>query len=98
MNPMRNFSRCIKFEDLPLGSKYIVLNKFKTSLTEIDILPFRWWNNLQTVNGYAVIEDDQKAGGSGQDIWTNNVNLGLKLGNLKHGLRLLYGEYGGGFL
>jgi len=85
----------IDFEDPPLGTVYYVGDTFTDSGYTMTIAPFQWGNGQMTSNGFARIDDQGLAGGSGQDINTNNVNLSFDLGDPVHKLTLNFGEYGG---
>jgi hypothetical protein len=88
-------SFCIDFEDLLLGTEYHVGNTFTTSGASIEVQSFQWSNGQWTDGGYARVENEGLAGGSGQDMLFNNVNLGFDFGGPCEGLSLLFGEYGG---
>ena len=86
---------CADFEDLPPGSKYEVGNTFQSSGVEISVERFQWSNGQWTDSGFAEIDDQGLAGGTGQDIHVNNVNLRFDFGVPCRGLSFLFGEYGG---
>jgi uncharacterized repeat protein (TIGR02543 family) len=88
---------CVDFEDPPLGTEYHVGDTFTDSGAVIDVERFQWdsgqWCNGSC--GYASVANDGDAGGSGQEMWINNVNLRFDFGSPCESLSLLYGEYGG---
>jgi len=86
---------CVDFEDLLMGTVYHVGDVFTDSGATITVLPFQWDNKNWTSDGYAEIENNGNAGGSGQEIWVNNVNLYFDFGSSCSGISLLFGEYGG---
>ena len=83
------------FEDLILGATYNVGNSFTTSGTLISVKEFQWSNGVWTDTGQTTVENGGRAGGSGNEMNVNNVNLGLNLSLPVTGLSLLFGEYGG---
>jgi len=86
---------CVDFEDPLLGTTFYVGDIFTDSGATITVQSFQWSNSKWTTDGYAVIENDGLAGGSGQEIWVNNVNLDFDFGSPCSGISLLFGEYGG---
>ena len=86
---------CVDFEDPLLGTTFNVGDKFTDSGATITVQSFQWSNSKWTTDGYAEIENNGNAGGSGQEIRVNNVNLGFDFGSPCEGLSLLFGEYGG---
>jgi hypothetical protein len=86
---------CIYFEDLSLGTEYHVGDTFTESGVFIKVDDFQWSNGQWTDGGYAKVENTGMAGGSGQDMLVNNVNLRFDFGGSYEGLSLLFGEYGG---
>ena len=88
-------SSCIDFEDPTVGTGYVVGDVFTDSGITINVLSFQWSGGGWTYDGFAEISAASLAGGSGQDVNTNNVNLGFKIGGPVSGLSLLFGEYGG---
>lgn len=86
---------CIDFEDPPLDEEYEVLDIIEDSGSKIIVQSFQWGSGEWFSDGYAVIADDGNAGGSGQEIWTNNVNLLIDFCEPVEGVTLRFGEYGG---
>ncbi|UCH96304.1 MAG: hypothetical protein JSV88_05470 [Candidatus Aminicenantes bacterium] len=86
---------CVDFEDPGLGTVYSVGNTFTDSGATITVKAFQWSNNIWTNNGNAEVINLNCAGGSGQEIRVNNVNLAFDFGGPKAGLTLLFSERGG---
>ena len=86
---------CIDFEDLALGTVYSVSDQFKDSGTCILASEFQWFNLTWTRDGYSEVTADGQAGGSGQEMWFNNINLVFVFCRQLTGLTLKFGEYGG---
>jgi len=85
----------VDFEDPPLGTQYKVPDTFTDSGVKISVGPFQWSNGQWTSNGYAQVEGAGLAGGAGQDIQVNNVNLSFDFYSPIESLSLRFGEYGG---
>ena len=85
----------IDFEDPPLGANYYVLDTFTDSGFTMTILPFQWGNGQWTFDMYATVMDQGMAGGTGQEIWLNNVNLRFIFCDPVEGLSLNFGDHGG---
>jgi hypothetical protein len=88
-------SGCIDFESLVLSTQYHVGDTFTDSGADLSVLAFTWSNDQVFTGGYAEVYPALFAGGTGQGIGTNNVNLGVDFGYPVEGLTLLFGEYGG---
>jgi hypothetical protein len=87
---------CVAFEGLTLGDSYRVPDRFMDADVEITVRAFQWGNGEWTTDGYAQVDDQGLAGGSGQEMWINNVNLDFDFCCvLAKGLTLKFGEYGG---
>jgi hypothetical protein len=77
-------TRCIGFEDLASGTKFQVPATFPTSGATIAVLPFQWSNQTWTATGPgATVQQAKQAGGSGNELFVNNVNLGFDVGELQ---------------
>jgi hypothetical protein len=95
-SPTEEPSPCVAFEGLTLGDSYRVPERFMDSGVEITVRAFQWGNGEWTTEGYTQVDDQGLAGGSGQDMWINNVNLDFDFCCvLAKGLTLKFGEYGG---
>jgi hypothetical protein len=82
-------------EDLTLGATYYVGDTFTSSDVDVNVERFQWSNGTWTSSGYAQVDDAGLAGGTGQDVQVNNVNLNFGFGCILLKLSLLFGEYGG---
>jgi hypothetical protein len=88
-------SACIDFEDLPLGTEYHVEDTFSDSGVVIDVQIFQLSDGRWYDDGRARVANRGYAGGSGQEMEVNNVNLAFDFGGSCEGVSLLFGEYGG---
>lgn len=86
---------CLDFEDLTLGTTYSVADTVTTSGVSVDLQPFTLGNGSTTSNGFAEVEDQIRAGGSGLDLELNNVFASFDFGTPVDGLTLGFGEHGG---
>jgi hypothetical protein len=90
------WQECVDFEDPPLDMRYYVGDIFMDSGVTTTLMPFQWSNGIWTYSGFADIQNAGNAGGSGQKVWTNNVNLSFDFPVYPlSGLSLRFGEYGG---
>ena len=83
------------FDDLILGTIYLVGQPIDTHGLRFIGSPFQWSNGVWTSGGRATVVALGRAGGSGKEIAVNNINLELDIGPPLAGLSLLFGEYGG---
>jgi hypothetical protein len=81
----------IDFEDLVLGTKYGVGDSFESSNVQVHVMNYQ----PPSVLGYAEVTDGGLAGGTGQEMMVNNVNLDFLLPYPVEKLALFFGEYGG---
>lgn len=79
----------IDFEDLTFGATYNVGTTFITSGVPVTVKPFMVGGN------YAEVQNGGSAGGSGNEMLVNNVNLDFGIPAPVSGCSLLFGEYGG---
>ncbi|MBC8422481.1 MAG: fibronectin type III domain-containing protein, partial [Chloroflexi bacterium] len=86
---------CLDFEDLTLGTTYHVTDTFVTSGITVTATAFQWSGGAWTSDGFAEVENGGLAGGSGQEMEVNNINLEFDFGGSISGLELRFGEYGG---
>lgn len=86
---------CVDFEDLTPGSTYVVDDAFVDSGILVNVTPFVWSNGTVFTGGVATVDNAGRAGGSGLDINTNNVNLAFQFKYPLKGLSFDFGEYGG---
>ncbi len=83
------------FEDLPPDATYNVGDTFVTSDVSITVGIFQWSNGNWTSAGHARVVTGGNAGGLGNEINVNNVNLAFDFGAPITSLSLAFGEYGG---
>ena len=94
--PPEMFTGCIDFESLSFGTRYVFQDTFTDSGAMITVEAFQWDNGTWTNGNYAQVDNRMKAGVSGLDVQTNNVNLRFDFGALGvNGLSMAFGEYGG---
>jgi hypothetical protein len=86
---------CVDFEDLQLGTVYHVPDTFTSSAATISVRPFQWIDTTWTADGFATVGNAGNAGGSGQELAVNNVNLSFGFGGPIQGLTLRFGDQGG---
>ncbi len=86
----------VDFEDLPPGAVYHVGDNIAASGFGVSVLPFQWSDGNWTSDGSALVDNTGDAGGSGNELNVNNVNIRFDLSACRPGLlTLLFGEYGG---
>ncbi len=85
----------IAFEDLPLDARYQVGDSFAEDNISVRGEAFVWSNGRTTTDGYARVENRGLAGGTGQDLQTNNINLSFQLSSAFNAASLRFGFYGG---
>jgi len=85
----------VDFEDLTLGDVYHVGDTFVSSGVPITGQTFFWSAGGPTDNGYTEVENGGSAGGSGNELEINNINLAFNFGAAIAGLTIDFGEYGG---
>lgn len=90
------------FEDVSLGAKFDLdpttpePDNFTTGgTTKVTLKKFQWSGGTWTDTGFARVGNGGLAGGSGNELHVNNVNLDFGLNIPITGLSLLFGEYGG---
>ncbi len=86
---------CLSFEDLTPATEYHVGDVFATAGISLTAGIFYWDTGIPYSGGYVMVDTFGFAGGSGQDIWLNNINLAFDFGVAISGLELRFGEYGG---
>ncbi|MDH5373483.1 MAG: hypothetical protein OEX97_11120, partial [Acidimicrobiia bacterium] len=86
---------CIDFESLALNTNYNVGSSFVDSGATMTVEPFQWSNSNWTNTGHARVTNTGMAGGSGQDLNTNNVNVDIDFPVTPNVVHLQFGEYGG---
>ena len=85
----------IDFEDLALDTEYVHDDVFTSSGVDILVDTFFWSNGQGTDNGFSRVENGGLAGGAGQELQLNNVNLDFMLPADTTAISVLFGEYGG---
>jgi len=89
----------ITFDNEPLGSQVKVGNgsSFQTDGVPIIAKAFTWSSGTPTTGGYAEIQNTGKAGGQGQEVFINNVNLlfSFGAGRALKSLKMIYFKSGG---
>ena len=72
-------------------------NSFQPPSMDLAAHPFTWGNGTMTPDGFAEVDDQGRAGGSGYDVEVNNVLLSVSIGagQALQQLQLTFGEYGG---
>jgi hypothetical protein len=86
---------CIDFENLTAGTTYNVGDLFSSDGAIIEVRDFTWGNGTATPSGHSLVDNSGMAGGSGNEVNANNVNLYFDFGGLLTGLSLRYGAHGG---
>jgi len=86
---------CVDFDDLSLGTTYVVGDNFVSSGVWVYHSPFQWSSGGWTSDGSSTVEAAGLAGGSGFDMMVNNINMYFIFGTPVKGLTLKFGEYGG---
>lgn len=94
--PRHEFTWCVDFESVPLGTDYVFLDTFTDSRVPITVEAYQWPGGTWTTGNQARADNRQEAGGTGKDINLNNVNLRFNLGRVgANDLTIAVGEYGG---
>lgn len=84
------------FEPLTNGTQYTTLNTtFSSDMIDFKTVQFIWSNGSPSPSGYAEVQDNQNAGGTGHDIWTNNMNIEIVLPIPANSISFDAGHYGG---
>ncbi len=86
---------CIDFSDLNLGDQYVVGDTFSVGAVSVEAREFEWSNGQLTSNGFAEVQNGGMAGGSGNELMVNNINLLFDFGGTVSAVTIAYGEYGG---
>jgi hypothetical protein len=85
----------VDFEDLSLGATYNVGDTFTTSGVVVTAGEFFWLPSGSTTGGYATVGNGGAAGGSGYEVFTNNINLSFDFGAPCDGVSLMFADSGG---
>jgi hypothetical protein len=86
---------CLKLNDLTPGATYNVGSTITTSGTAIQVEQFQWANGTWTSTGYARADASNFAGGSGNELRTNNANLNFQLSYPLQKLTFKFADLGG---
>jgi len=89
--------QCVDFEDPALGSTYVVSSVLTDSDQSMTLTAFQWPAGTWYSGGFAeiVTPDWCNAGGSGQELLLNNINVQFAFPTLADGVVIQFGEYGG---
>ncbi len=86
---------CVEFEDQPFPHSFYHGEFFVDSGVLIELGEFFWFPSGSTTAGSCNVSTSLIAGGSGQDVNSNNINLGFDFGTDFGRLDLLYANLGG---
>jgi len=87
-------AQLVDFEDLALGTIYVIGDVFTTGGVMVTTDPFQRTGGSWTSDGDANVDNSGMAGGTGNEMWISNINLVFHPGGW--GLATIdYGEYGG---
>jgi hypothetical protein len=86
---------CVDFEDLSAGARYNVGDSFVDSGAWVTGKTFYWRDGTAYAGGYTEVDDQNLAGGSGNDLQVNNINLDFDFGAPVAGLTLRAYDGGG---
>jgi hypothetical protein len=89
------FVECVDFESLTAGAIYYVSDTFNDGGATIQAEPFQWGNLTWTSGGEADVVTSGLAGGSGNELLVNNINLRFSHSDWGGGMFFRFGEYGG---
>jgi len=85
----------VGFEELAAGLRINVNDTVVDSGVTLTGRPFAWSNGQETSNGYARVQTNGRAGGSGQELWCNNINLRFDPPAPYRFAQIAFGTYGG---
>jgi hypothetical protein len=86
---------CVGFDSFRIGATYGVGDIFNEGGIRMLVEPFQWENGSYTSEGVATVDAQGKAGGSENDLLTDNVNIRFNLDRPASMAYLRFGEYGG---
>lgn len=92
-----NTTECVDFEDPASGTYYGVGSVLTDSGQGVTFTPFQWPTGGWTSGGFAQVALPNwcEAGGSGQKLIVNNINVQFAFPTLDDGLVIQFAEYGG---
>lgn len=86
----------VTFEDLDLNEEFHVGDSFISGGMTAAGAEYFWFGGDSSLNGVATVQDDGLAGGAGNEIWFNNINLNFTYAvSPLAGLSLMFADYGG---
>ena len=93
-------AQTLDFEDLALGAMYDPPagpdpDSFVTNGVTVNVLDFVFSSGTSFGGGFTEVENSGLAGGSGNELEVNNVNLGFDFGGPVQTVGIVFGEYGG---
>ncbi len=87
---------CVHFNDLTLGTNYVVGDTFSSVGVPIVAREFVWSDGTMFGGGSSQVQLAAISGGDGHEMAVNNINLRFNLPNrFNYGLKMQFGEYGG---
>jgi hypothetical protein len=81
--PPSPLKKCVDFNNLKVGTTYHVPARFAASGASIWVLPHQWSNNKWYSGGRAEVKKAVQAGGSGNEVFLGDVNLGFDFAPLE---------------
>jgi hypothetical protein len=85
----------IDFEDLVVGTSYVHDDVFVSGGVPITVATYYWPNGDPYDGGFSEVDNFGNAGGTGNELEVNNVNLAFDFGVELSNMSLLYGYFGG---
>jgi hypothetical protein len=86
---------CLRFSDLTANTQYHVGDEFATSGTTVKVEQFQWGNGIWNAGGFAEVDGNNYAQGSGNAARAGGVNLNFKFNYPADSITLKFGELGG---
>jgi hypothetical protein len=87
--------RCVDFESLDVGAEFPTGTSFSDGGVTMTTKPFVWSNGESTSDGFAKVDSNGLAGGSGKDLQVNNTTVAFDWGAVVTDVSCRFGEYGG---
>ncbi|RLA99544.1 MAG: hypothetical protein DRG83_12855, partial [Deltaproteobacteria bacterium] len=85
----------VDFEDLTTGTHYVVGNTFTSGGITFTLENFQWTGGTWVGTGNAMVRNPGNAGGTGNDIFTNNINLHTSIECVTDTVSFKYADGGG---